>query len=290
MTARNSRTERRGREPQDRTGARTGPYLPTAAMNPVATAQDADDRDEARAWCRPRAGPGRRRARAATERRRRGLAPPAAAWTWSTAGRRSSRRRARLPSPGSELLLGVLHDLDRRLPARRSCIPRSRRATGLRSRGTAGRPGRRRGSRRRRVPTARVPRGRRRPAATALGSASAAHDSRGRCQREHPTATGDDAEFLKEMLYEAAAWNPDSRASRRSRPADPVLERFHRDWGRRGDLSVAWRARGAHRRGLVPAVHGRRARAWVHRRDARARHRRRAAPSPGGDRRDPAPA
>ena len=52
-------------------------------------------------------------------------------------------------------------------------------------------------------------------------------------------ATTDDAEFLKKMLYEAAAWNPDwPREQVLEALADPVLERFHRAWGRRGDLGV----------------------------------------------------
>ena len=52
-------------------------------------------------------------------------------------------------------------------------------------------------------------------------------------------ATADDADFLKKMLYEAAAWNPDwPREQVLEALADPVLERFHRDWGREGDTGV----------------------------------------------------
>jgi ribosomal protein S18 acetylase RimI-like enzyme len=49
----------------------------------------------------------------------------------------------------------------------------------------------------------------------------------------------DDVEFLKKMLYEAAAWNPDWPRERTiATLADPVLERYHRDWGRHGDGGV----------------------------------------------------
>ena len=42
-----------------------------------------------------------------------------------------------------------------------------------------------------------------------------------------------------EMLYEAAAWNPDWPRERRiAALADPMLERYHRDWGREGDAGV----------------------------------------------------
>jgi ribosomal protein S18 acetylase RimI-like enzyme len=53
-------------------------------------------------------------------------------------------------------------------------------------------------------------------------------------------ATGDDVEFLKKMLYEAAAWNPDwPREQVLEALADPKLELFHRDWGARpGDVGV----------------------------------------------------
>lgn len=49
----------------------------------------------------------------------------------------------------------------------------------------------------------------------------------------------EDVEFLKQMLYEAAAWNPDWPRERMiATLADPMLERYHRDWGREGDLGV----------------------------------------------------
>jgi ribosomal protein S18 acetylase RimI-like enzyme len=49
----------------------------------------------------------------------------------------------------------------------------------------------------------------------------------------------EDAEFLKEMLYEAAAWNPDwPREQVIHALADPMLERYHRGWGRDGDAGV----------------------------------------------------
>jgi GNAT superfamily N-acetyltransferase len=52
-------------------------------------------------------------------------------------------------------------------------------------------------------------------------------------------ATAADAEFLKKMLYEAAAWNPDwPREQILEALADPILERFHHDWGREGDTGV----------------------------------------------------
>ena len=52
-------------------------------------------------------------------------------------------------------------------------------------------------------------------------------------------ATRDDDEFLKKMLYEAAAWNPDwPRQQVIEALADPVLERYHRSWGRPGDAGV----------------------------------------------------
>jgi ribosomal protein S18 acetylase RimI-like enzyme len=52
-------------------------------------------------------------------------------------------------------------------------------------------------------------------------------------------ATADDAEFLKKMLYEAAAWNPDwPREQVIEALADPKLELFHRGWGREGDAGV----------------------------------------------------
>lgn len=52
-------------------------------------------------------------------------------------------------------------------------------------------------------------------------------------------ATIADADFLKKMLYEAATWNPDwPREQVIEALADPLLERFHRDWGRAGDTGV----------------------------------------------------
>jgi ribosomal protein S18 acetylase RimI-like enzyme len=51
--------------------------------------------------------------------------------------------------------------------------------------------------------------------------------------------TSDDVDFLKKMLYEAAAWNPDwPREQILEALADPMLERYHRDWGRTGDDGV----------------------------------------------------
>ncbi|HZD18910.1 MAG TPA: GNAT family N-acetyltransferase [Actinomycetota bacterium] len=53
-----------------------------------------------------------------------------------------------------------------------------------------------------------------------------------------PAGSGD-VEFLKTMLYEAAAWNPDWPRERMiAALADPMLERYHRDWGRPGDAGV----------------------------------------------------
>jgi ribosomal protein S18 acetylase RimI-like enzyme len=52
-------------------------------------------------------------------------------------------------------------------------------------------------------------------------------------------AGSEDVEFLKEMLYEAAAWNPDwPREQVIHALASPVLERYHRGWGREGDAGV----------------------------------------------------
>jgi ribosomal protein S18 acetylase RimI-like enzyme len=52
-------------------------------------------------------------------------------------------------------------------------------------------------------------------------------------------ARPDDDVFLREMLYEAAAWNPDWPRERMiAALADPMLERYHRDWGRAGDAGV----------------------------------------------------
>ena len=49
----------------------------------------------------------------------------------------------------------------------------------------------------------------------------------------------DDVQFLRKMMYEAAAWNPDWPRERTiATLADPVLERYHRDWGRPGDAGV----------------------------------------------------
>ena len=49
----------------------------------------------------------------------------------------------------------------------------------------------------------------------------------------------EDVEFLKKMLYETAAWNPDWPRERMIEAlADPMLERYHRDWGREGDVGV----------------------------------------------------
>lgn len=53
-----------------------------------------------------------------------------------------------------------------------------------------------------------------------------------------PARPEDDA-FLRTMLYEAAAWNPDWPRERMiAALADPMLERYHRDWGREGDAGV----------------------------------------------------
>lgn len=52
-------------------------------------------------------------------------------------------------------------------------------------------------------------------------------------------ATVEDADFLKKMLYEAAAWNPDwPREQVLEALADPKLELFHHGWGREGDAGV----------------------------------------------------
>jgi hypothetical protein len=49
----------------------------------------------------------------------------------------------------------------------------------------------------------------------------------------------DDVGFLKKMLYEAAAWNSDWPRERTIEAlADPMLERYHREWGRPGDAGV----------------------------------------------------
>jgi ribosomal protein S18 acetylase RimI-like enzyme len=52
-------------------------------------------------------------------------------------------------------------------------------------------------------------------------------------------ATHEDDGFLREMLYEAAAWNPDWPRERMiAALADPMLERYHRDWGQ--PVGAAW--------------------------------------------------
>jgi ribosomal protein S18 acetylase RimI-like enzyme len=52
-------------------------------------------------------------------------------------------------------------------------------------------------------------------------------------------ATQDDVEFLKQMLYEAARWNPDWPTEPiESVLEDPMLHRFYDAWGRRGDAGV----------------------------------------------------
>jgi GNAT superfamily N-acetyltransferase len=49
----------------------------------------------------------------------------------------------------------------------------------------------------------------------------------------------EDVEFLKRMLYEAAAWNPDWPRERTiATLAHPMLERYARDWGRPGDAGM----------------------------------------------------
>jgi GNAT superfamily N-acetyltransferase len=48
-----------------------------------------------------------------------------------------------------------------------------------------------------------------------------------------------DEPFLKKMLYEAAAWNPDwPREQIIETLSDPVLARYHDGWGRPGDAGV----------------------------------------------------
>jgi ribosomal protein S18 acetylase RimI-like enzyme len=52
-------------------------------------------------------------------------------------------------------------------------------------------------------------------------------------------ATKDDVEFLKEMVYEAARWNPDwTREPIAEVLAEPVVSRYHEGWGRPGDGGV----------------------------------------------------
>jgi ribosomal protein S18 acetylase RimI-like enzyme len=49
-------------------------------------------------------------------------------------------------------------------------------------------------------------------------------------------ATREDAEFLKTMLFEAARWNPDwPFEPMETVLAEPMLVRYHEDWGRPGD-------------------------------------------------------
>jgi hypothetical protein len=49
----------------------------------------------------------------------------------------------------------------------------------------------------------------------------------------------EDVEFLKKMLYEAAAWNPDWPHEQVIEAlANPMVERYHRGWGRPGDAGV----------------------------------------------------
>jgi GNAT superfamily N-acetyltransferase len=50
-----------------------------------------------------------------------------------------------------------------------------------------------------------------------------------------PATKADDA-FLKTMMYEAARWNPDWPREPMAEVLDePVLRRYHEDWGRPGD-------------------------------------------------------
>ena len=52
-------------------------------------------------------------------------------------------------------------------------------------------------------------------------------------------ATKDDVEFLKEMVYEAARWNPDwPREPIEEVLGEPVIRRYHEGWGRDGDGGV----------------------------------------------------
>ena len=52
-------------------------------------------------------------------------------------------------------------------------------------------------------------------------------------------ATKDDVEFLKEMVYEAARWNPDwTREPIAEVLAELVVSRYHEGWGRPGDGGV----------------------------------------------------
>jgi ribosomal protein S18 acetylase RimI-like enzyme len=53
-----------------------------------------------------------------------------------------------------------------------------------------------------------------------------------------PVTTGDE-DFLKTMLYEAARWNPDwPREPMEEVLDEPILRRYHEDWGREGDSGV----------------------------------------------------
>ena len=52
-------------------------------------------------------------------------------------------------------------------------------------------------------------------------------------------ATDDDLPVIKRVLYEAVAWDPTSPLPPMKMVVDhPELARYHRDWGRRGDLAV----------------------------------------------------
>ena len=52
-------------------------------------------------------------------------------------------------------------------------------------------------------------------------------------------ATLDDVELVKWALYEAVAWNPDRRLPPFEETIEhPELARYHRGWGRPGDLGV----------------------------------------------------
>lgn len=51
--------------------------------------------------------------------------------------------------------------------------------------------------------------------------------------------TSNDAAFLKTMLFEAARWNPDWPSEPIDEVLDdPVLRRYHEEWGRAGDGGV----------------------------------------------------
>ena len=52
-------------------------------------------------------------------------------------------------------------------------------------------------------------------------------------------ATPEDAEFLKTMLYEASRWNPDWPFEPIEQVlAEPMVVRYHEEWGRPGDGGV----------------------------------------------------